>query len=190
MIEMPRRSVTRFFIPLIDVLTLLFCIFLLMPIVRATTEAGEGAAAGPGLTAQERQDLERLRREKEAWQNVGNLTKKEAELRETLQSLRREKLDTLAQRLAIRVLEIDRDKLYYYDPNREADRRVEITKETVARFLAEQKRTAGDRDLYLLILYPRRASGLPGYPTKGQIKEYEAWFKDVAHSYDIPYRLS
>src|SRR4051812_43336313 len=33
MIAMPRRSVTRFFIPLIDVLLLLFCVFLLMPMV-------------------------------------------------------------------------------------------------------------------------------------------------------------
>ena len=33
MITQPRRSVTRFFIPLIDVLILLFCIFLLMPFV-------------------------------------------------------------------------------------------------------------------------------------------------------------
>src|ERR1044072_847567 len=32
MIHMPHRSVTRFFIPLIDVLLLLFVIFLLMPI--------------------------------------------------------------------------------------------------------------------------------------------------------------
>ena len=31
MIGTPKRSVTRFFIPLIDVLILLFCIFLLMP---------------------------------------------------------------------------------------------------------------------------------------------------------------
>lgn len=37
MIHMPKRSVTRFFIPLIDVLLLLFCIFLLMPM--ATEEA-------------------------------------------------------------------------------------------------------------------------------------------------------
>ena len=38
MIEMPSRSITRFFIPMIDVLTLLFCIYLLMPMVseRAT----------------------------------------------------------------------------------------------------------------------------------------------------------
>ena len=33
MIVLPKRSVTRFFIPLIDVLILLFCIFLLMPFV-------------------------------------------------------------------------------------------------------------------------------------------------------------
>ena len=34
MIEMPHRSITRFFVPMIDVLTLLFCIYLLMPIVQ------------------------------------------------------------------------------------------------------------------------------------------------------------
>ena len=33
MIKRPHRSVTRFFIPMIDVLILLFCIFLLMPFV-------------------------------------------------------------------------------------------------------------------------------------------------------------
>src|SRR5262249_55125131 len=37
-ITLPRRSVTRFFIPLIDVLILLFCIFLLMPFVSGTPE--------------------------------------------------------------------------------------------------------------------------------------------------------
>ena len=47
MIQMPRRSVTRFFIPLIDVLTVLFGIFLLMPIVREKTEA-ECATARAG----------------------------------------------------------------------------------------------------------------------------------------------
>ena len=42
MIQMPRRSVTRFFIPLIDVMTLLFCIFLLMPMIQSTGEGPEG----------------------------------------------------------------------------------------------------------------------------------------------------
>ena len=49
MIEFPRRSVTRFFIPLIDVLTLLFCIFLLMPLVKAKAEADEEESAARPL---------------------------------------------------------------------------------------------------------------------------------------------
>src|ERR1700736_3260768 len=100
MIELPRRSVTRFFIPLIDVMTLLFCIFLLLPIVKPTDPAtgAEGTslagATGP-LTPGERQDLESLRREIER-------------NRREIDRLRQEKSDTL-QRLAIRVLEIDAD---------------------------------------------------------------------------------
>ena len=43
MIVRPSRSVTRFFIPMIDVLTLLFCIYLLMPMVGASGE-GESEA--------------------------------------------------------------------------------------------------------------------------------------------------
>ena len=56
MLEMPCRSVTRFFIPLIDVLILLFCIFLMMPAVKRTAEAEVGATA----PSQEKQaELER-----------------------------------------------------------------------------------------------------------------------------------
>ncbi len=45
MIERPKRSVTRFFVPLIDVLILLFCIFLLMPFVASSSEAEPDAKA-------------------------------------------------------------------------------------------------------------------------------------------------
>ena len=44
MLKMPQRSVTRFFIPLIDVLTLLFCIFLVMPLATDAREANKTAA--------------------------------------------------------------------------------------------------------------------------------------------------
>ena len=47
MIELPRRSVTRFFIPLIDVLTLLFCIFLLMPVMKGKADGPGSAESGP-----------------------------------------------------------------------------------------------------------------------------------------------
>ena len=47
--EMPRRSVTRFFIPMIDVLTLLFCIYLLMPMVAAAPDRRARASAETAL---------------------------------------------------------------------------------------------------------------------------------------------
>ena len=46
MIVMPRRSVTRFFIPLIDVLLLLFVVFLLMPIANLEELEQQRQSAG------------------------------------------------------------------------------------------------------------------------------------------------
>src|SRR6516164_2439417 len=102
MIQLPKRSVTRFFIPLIDVLTLLFCIFLLMPLAQNSEES---------LTEQLRgkeEELERLR-------NKGADTRAlEAELERLHKQLR------LADRFPpTRVLEIDSKsgQLFYRDPN-------------------------------------------------------------------------
>lgn len=184
MIRLPRRSVTRFFIPLIDVLTLLFCIFLLMPLVQATGDGPEpvpGSPAaepaeptatlrpqrgqvpgGPGELLQERLELERLRKEQE--------------------QLRHAKMETLQQRLAIRVLEIDADtgKLSYHEP----EQRLEITSQADAQALIQRHlREAGGRELYYLFLFPRRVTG---YPEERQVKQYERWFADVAHGFDNP----
>lgn len=179
MIELPRRSVTRFFIPLIDVLTLLFCIFLLMPLVQATGDETESAAGskgeliGPGSKSsesvqQEQQKLEQLKKEREE------------ESRE-LDELRKETMRTLQQRLAIRVLEISaaNGKLYYYDPEP-----VEIASEVEARKLIDrQRKEVRKQELYYLFLFPRK---LTGYPEEKQVRDYERWFKDVAHGIDNP----
>ena len=61
MIHIPKRSVTRFFIPLIDVLTLLFCIYLLLPIVKSPADANGADPLSESrarrLDQQERQEL-------------------------------------------------------------------------------------------------------------------------------------
>ena len=44
MIERPKRSVTRFFVPLIDVMILLFCMFILMPFVTGDPKSAEPGA--------------------------------------------------------------------------------------------------------------------------------------------------
>src|SRR4051794_31776978 len=113
MIEMPKRSVTRFFIPLIDVMTLLFCIYLLMPLV---SNPGEGGESSPAALEQQ---VRELRAELERRDRAEN------ELRDTLrreiEALRKEKIETLQKRLAVRVLEIDggSGKLYSRDLGRE-----------------------------------------------------------------------
>jgi len=188
MIQLPRRSVTRFFIPLIDVLTLLFCIFLLMPLVKATGE-GEDTETSPAERNQKEQELQRLRREKQTWRERDRLEQEKNDLQAQLERLRKDRLETLQRRLTIRALEIGEDgRLFYYDPVRAGDRRVEITRENVQEFIERQKKQAGGDELYFLFLYPRPAAGFPVYPLRRQREEYDRWFEGVAHGYDIPVR--
>ncbi len=193
MIELPKRSVTRFFIPLIDVLTLMFCIFLLMPVVKPGQD--EAAAANAPTTpanasaeqvSRDRQELERLRKERGQWRDVEELNREKSRLQTQLDELRKSKMETLQQRLTIRVLEIGEDgRLFAYDPTQENQRRFEITRDNVAQFIAAQRRRAGTDELYFLLVYPRPASGLPTFPLRSQREEYDRWFAGVAHGYDI-----
>jgi hypothetical protein len=179
MIELPRRSVTRFFIPLIDVLTLLFCIFLLLPLIKGGTPEGDASSTGstapmapaPPINAVPEQVLDeqaardRMHRE-----------------REELDELRKAKIETLQNRLFIRVLEIDPDNgnLVYH----EGTDRWELASEAdVQRLTERQRRAAGTRELYYLLLYPRR---LTGFPERRQVQQYERWLGNVAHSFDNP----
>jgi hypothetical protein len=170
-IRPPHRSVTRFFIPLIDVLTLLFCIFLLMPYV--TPAEGEPAAE-PTPT-------------RDAEASPSGAGDDPAELREDLRRAEsdrgrlRERLDTVLKHLAIRVLEIDKDtgKLYYYGPDR-----LDVRSEADAqRLIAREQRAAAGREVYFLFLFPRDVSG---YPLQKQVDAYRRWFRDVPHGFDNP----
>jgi hypothetical protein len=174
MINLPRRSVTRFFIPLIDVLTLLFCIFLVLPLA-------QNPGAGPSEAA--RTSEERLRQLQEELDRRGRAGDQVArELQEQILRLKREKTRALQEQVAVRVLEIDPDTgaLFYRDPDR-----VPVRNQADARALIDEDRRArGGRDLYYLILYPRGRT--KGFPTRGQREQYDRWFADVAHAYDIP----
>ena len=103
--------------------------------------------------------------------------------REELDQLRKAKIETLQNRLFIRVLEIDPDNgnLVYHQDNQ----RWEIASEADMQRLTErQRRAAGTRVLYYLLLYPRR---ITGFPERRQIQsQYERWLSDVAHGFDNP----
>jgi hypothetical protein len=173
MIELPRRSVTRFFIPLIDVLTLLFCIFLVLPLAKEPGDTSADVAALEERLREKEDEVERLR------QSGRDMPK---ELRDEIEKLRQEKGKALEKRLAVRVLEIDPDtgKLYYRDPER-----ILIPDEASAHALIESdRRRLGQKELYYLILYPRSRGS--SYPTRGQRESYDRWFEGVAVGYDIP----
>jgi hypothetical protein len=177
MIQLPRRSVTRFFIPLIDVLILLFCMFLLLPLVQGPKGSAGGATPGPEAANPPGAEARPP--------EPGQEDKAKSELerqREELKRIQQEKIDTLQKRLALRVLEIDADtgKLYYQD----GDQRVEIADQGDAlRLIDRHKRETAGHELYYLFLYPRR---LTGYPEQKQVARYERWFEGVAHAVDNP----
>lgn len=172
MILSPRKSVTRFFIPLIDVLILLFCIFLLMPFVSGpdSPEPSPDSKSPP---------------EKPLPTDVKTLQEQLKEERLRVARLEKEKLAKLTDRLAVRVLEIDPNngRLFYYDPGREEVR----NEEDALRLIRKQKEAASKggvvKDVFFLILYPRRPTGFPDSAQKQQI---EQWFKDVPYGFDIP----
>lgn len=195
MIQLPRRSVTRFFIPLIDVLVLLFGIFLLMPmsgLIRPSEdegEAGPDSATSRGLSAAARRELAQLRREKQQWRDLEDLLQQKQKLEQLLQQLKRDWPDVLQQRFTVRTLPMaDDGRLFYYDPRREQERLVEITRANVADFLVAQQLAAGGKDVYYLLMYPRPAAGLPAYPLRRQREEFDEWFRGVPHGYEIPFQ--
>jgi hypothetical protein len=183
MIQMPRRSVTRFFVPLIDVLLLLFCIFLLMPI------ANEEQLDQQRQTVSELQDtvetLEKdLRRSKRELADVEALRADADELqrlRDEVDKLRKSALKSLQERTAFHILDVDgkNGELSFYDPTL-PNPIVPVKDENAARELIEKHRQkSAGRDLYYYFLYPRPTTG---FPTLRQERQFKTWFKDIANS--------
>jgi hypothetical protein len=169
-ISLPERSMTRFFIPLIDVLLLLFCIYLLMPLASGTENGGSSDPAD--LQAQARklkQQLDQLRQERE-------------DAARKLADLRQEKSHLLNQRLGIKVLEIDprSGKLYTFERGLRVDI---LSAEDAERLIKRHEQEVGGRDLYYLFLFPRQDTG---YPEQRQFEQYERWFARAAHGLDNP----
>jgi hypothetical protein len=167
MLTPPRRSVTRFFIPLIDVLMLLFGIFILMPFV-----SGPAAPEAPDVKTPP----------KPLPDNVRDLQKELSEARDRISRMEKAAQLRITDRLSVRVLQIDRKDgtLYYYDPDRQ-----EIRTEKDALKLIERQRTlatsaGGVKDILFLILYPENPQG---FPTKKQEEEIHNWFGEVPHKF-------
>jgi hypothetical protein len=148
---------------MIDVLILLFCMFLLMPYVQPGDEH-EGPTARPDAAA----TADELRRE------VARLTRENERFARGQDASVRQQLVT--------VLEIDPQSGRLFE--RGSPRR-EVASQADAFALIEQARKAArGREIYVLLLYP---DVLSGYPEQRQIASYERWFASVPHGYDRPF---
>lgn len=184
MIHMPRRSVTRFFIPLIDVLLLLFVIFLLMPIANLEEMEKKDKAVselGDDIDSLER-ELARRTQEVRALEDARAGADELLQLRAEVDKLRQAANQPLNKRTAIYVIDIDgkTGEISYYDSARPDQKVVKLTDEDiVAALIDRHQRDAGGRELYYLFLYPRPETG---FPTRAQERRYQAWFAKVGHS--------
>jgi hypothetical protein len=174
MIERPKRSVTRFFVPLIDVLILLFAIFLLMPFVSSSGE--QPKEAEPKAKAKVEPELPK---------DVQVLQTELERTRREVERLRAER-GNLAERLSVKVLEIDpkSGRLYYYQ---EGERREVTTQAAAEAIITQHTRASGTKEPVFMILYPPpQGKEKPGIPSEEQEVNYAHWFGNVQHQFVRP----
>lgn len=182
MIRMPRRSVTRFFIPLIDVLLLLFCIFLLMPLFGEESKSHADADELEDRVLSLEKEVQLRKQDLLKFENVQTELLDLIKLQDELDRLRKEKIQALQKRILIRVLDID-DKtgeLSYFDPSDLEQPIQKIPhKDAAAALIARHKKEVPDREQFYQFYLPRGS----GFPTRAQAEAYQTWFESVANSF-------
>jgi hypothetical protein len=171
MIRLPRRSVTRFFIPMIDVLTVLFCMFLLMPIIQENAAISDPDGIDPQKSPDElRSELLELSREQDRAKTILlELEKKQRQLRQEV--------------LYIKVIDISpKDgSLSYFDAAKPGQPPLQISSREIARALIGQHKKEAE-GLKLIYLFTRPFD--PAFPHTLQpdqqmMATYRSWFEGV-----------
>lgn len=173
MIQLPKRSVTRFFIPLIDVLILLFCIFLLLPFARQ-----DALDQGNGGSNREREDPVTLKNRLE------KIDRERIRLAETRSATGRK----LSGRIAPVILKIDSGDGGLVRENPAGLVRIdpETNPGQVRRMVEDDRRKIAasggqNREPYYIFL-PGPASP---YPTVSQRQKYLRWFAEADAAADV-----
>jgi hypothetical protein len=172
-IERPKRAVTRFFIPLIDVLILLFCIFLLLPF---TNQPGTAKSADNQAEEKKEMTREELLRE-----NAG-LRLELAKAQKDIRQLQEERTNP-AEKVAPFVIEIEPSQghLIYYSGGKA--RRINDQRDAQEVIDQHKRRIGIGKDPLFIIMMPRQFSVWPSAP---QLAMYQSWFKDVPAQINNP----
>jgi hypothetical protein len=185
MIQMPRRSVTRFFIPLIDVLILLFCIFLLMEFTSGTNydKEAEKVIDQKDLIDLLEVELTQRTRDLQQFEEVRPQLQKTAELLAEVERLRKVNQQNFQQQAYIRIIDVDvKDgTISFYDDKKPKEPILKIEDAATARALIQRhEEEAKGRQVYYYFLYPR--AGKRFVTSAGQEQDYRDWFKGAANS--------
>jgi hypothetical protein len=188
MLRPPKRAVTRFFIPLIDVLILLFCIFLLMPYVE------KGAIGGARLTAGEAQKLKERIQELERKLELAEKTRETPEdLKQQIASLKKKLQANPADRLVVKYVyvdEIDGTLFYWKRILDSAPLKIRLDQEKVRQMVADDRkppfRQIEDKLLYHIV----RPQSKSPFPEKIQLREYVGWFAGLPVEFRLGDALS
>lgn len=193
MIHMPQRSVTRFFIPLVDVLMLLFSMFLLMPLVAGRSDPnGKSAEA---MTPEElRQKNKQLKADLDlAMKQVKVLNYQLAQLykyadpqksleklQQELELLQKAKGEMLQKRLFMQVVAYDpvHQGLVYHQAVPKGKTQAISNAGDVSRLVdqhGKEARALGLEPYYILMMPP---DGTAASASQGQIAEFEKWFTE------------
>lgn len=151
MIVLPRRSITRFFVPLIDVLVLFFCVFLFMPMVTQGDNPN-----GPSTSS-----------------SNSSQPKSEPLLDEIARLRNKNTLDIQGQ-LSINVLEIDSKTGELL--KRSAERKKIANRDLAAKMIEEDLLSSNGKKIMYVILYPQEDNG---FPTREQRENYQRWFSST-----------
>lgn len=151
MIVLPRRSITRFFVPLIDVLVLFFCVFLFMPMVTQGDNPN-----GPSTSS-----------------SNSSQPKSEPLLDEIARLRNKNTLDIQGQ-LSINVLEIDSKTGELL--KRSGAREKIANRELAAKMIEEDLLSSNGKKIMYVILYPQEDNG---FPTREQRENYQRWFSST-----------
>ena len=183
MIQMPRRNVTRFFIPLIDVLILLFCIFLLMEF-NSESKVGEQEGDVEELSNKLKMEEATLASNLKEMQKFDDLRPQLIELeklRDELEQLRNAGKKNLQESAFVRIIDIDpKDGSISFFDALHPEQPIKISDAQSAQALIDRHtKEANGRQLYYYFSHPRTRSV---YPSFGQEQEYKRWFKKVANS--------
>lgn len=176
MIQMPQRSVTRFFIPMIDVLLLLFCIFLLMPMATEEAKVKEEKE----LKGEKERLSERLKEMEKLKPDLAKM----ADLMLKIKELEAWKARPL-EKLFVRGIDVDAEGNMVFRQGFSRDKPYTITSKDDARALIKvhQDQAGGREVYYLFFLEWKGAVGVD------LISKTADWFKGVSYTFEVEKKL-